>query len=161
MLTCLAKQGAFMNFRKWVVVALGAALSISSSTFAENKKITIGVVAKSQSNPVFQAAHQGAQDAAKELGAKYGVDVTINIQTPPEEDAQKQAQAVEQLASSGVAGIAVSCSNANTLQPAIDKAVEKGVPVICFDSDSPQSKRFAYYGTDDAECGKRVAIELA
>src|SRR3954452_2092760 len=123
-------------------------LSLASAAHAQQRKITIGIVAKSQSNPVFQAAHQGAKDAAKELGPKYGVEVEINIQTPPEEDAQKQAQAVEQLAISGVAGIAVSCSNANTLQPAIDKAVEKGIPVICFDSDSPQSKRFAYYGTD-------------
>jgi len=125
------------------------------------KKITIGIVAKSQSNPVFQAAHQGARDAAKELGAKYGVTIELNIQTPPDEDAQKQAQAVEQMANAGVDGIAVSCSNASTLQTAIDKAVDKGVPVMCFDSDSPMSKRFAYYGTDDTVCGTRVAQELA
>ncbi len=123
----------------------------------EKPKIVLGIVAKSQSNPVFQAAHQGARDAAKELGAQYGVDVEINIQTPPEEDAQKQAQAVEQLARSGVAGIAVSCSNANTLTSAIDKAVDAGVPVMCFDSDAPKSKRFAYYGTDDISCGQKVA----
>src|SRR4029079_14708245 len=127
---------------------------------AAGKKLVFGIVAKSQSNPVFQAAHQGAKDAAKELGAKYGVTVEVDIQTPPEEDAQKQAQAVEQLAKSGVAGIAVSCSNANTLQPAIDKAVEAAIPVMCFDSDAPKSKRFAYYGTDDIDCGMKTAQEL-
>src|SRR5436190_19143049 len=37
------------------------------------KQIKIGIVAKSISNAVFQAAHSGAQDAAKELGPKYGV----------------------------------------------------------------------------------------
>jgi len=150
-----------------LMAAVVASLAFSSNAFAQ--KLTIGLVAKSQSNPVFQAAHQGAKDAAKELSdpksdlaKKFpGVTLTINIQTPTEEDAQKQAQAVEQLASAGVSAIAVSCSNANTLKPAIDKAVDKGIPVICFDSDSPNSKRFAYYGTDDAECGKRVAIELA
>ena len=125
------------------------------------KTYTIGFVAKSQSNPVFQAAHQGARDAAKELGAKYGVTIEVNIQTPADEDAQKQAQAVEQLANSGVDAIAVSCSNASTLATAIDKAVGKGVPVMCFDSDSPMSKRFAYYGTDDAACGALVGKELA
>ncbi|MBV8781744.1 MAG: substrate-binding domain-containing protein, partial [Phycisphaerae bacterium] len=101
-----------------------------------------------------------AQDAAAELGPKYGVDVTINIQTPPEEDAQKQAAAVEQLGRSGVDGIAVSCSDANTLAPAIDKAIQAGAAVMCFDSDAPKSKRFAYYGTDDVACGKRVVDEL-
>lgn len=144
---------------------LGAAtlcMSLVSASWAQDKpKLVFGIVAKSQSNPVFQAAHKGAQDAAKELADKYGVTIEINIQTPPAEDAQKQAQAVEQLASSGVAGIAVSCSNANTLQPAIDKAVAGGVPVMCFDSDSPKSKRFAYYGTDDIVCGTKVAQALA
>jgi len=144
------------------LTAAAVCLSMVTAGFAQDKpKLVFGMVAKSQSNPVFQAAHQGAKDAAKELGDKYGVTIEINIQTPPEEDAQKQAQAVEQLAGSGVAGILVSCSNANTLQPAIDKAVAGGVPVLCFDSDSPKSKRFAYYGTDDIACGTKVAVELA
>src|SRR3954463_13304301 len=111
-----------------VVIAVMLCVGIGQAS-AQNKKFPIGVVSKSQSNPVFQAAHQGAQDAAKELGAKYGLDVTINIQTPPQEDAQKQAQAVEQLARQGVEGIAVSCSDANTLTPAIDKAVAAGAVV--------------------------------
>ena len=144
-----------------LLLAAACLLGCGKEAAPAGKKITIGIVAKSQSNPVFQAAHQGARDAAKELGAKYGVTIELNIQTPPDEDAQKQAQAVEQLASSGADGIAVSCSNASTLQTAIDKAVDKGVPVMCFDSDSPMSKRFAYYGTDDAVCGARVAQELA
>jgi ribose transport system substrate-binding protein len=32
---------------------------------------------------------------------------------------------------------------------------------MCFDSDAPESGRFAYYGTDDASCGQRVMAELA
>ncbi len=128
---------------------------------AADKKITIGVVAKSQSNPVFQAAYAGAKDAAKELGPKYGVEVVIDWQTPPDEDAQKQAEAIEQLARGGAAGIAVSCSDANTDTPAINKAVDLGAVVVCFDSDAPKSKRLCYYGTDDATCGKVVMTELA
>jgi ribose transport system substrate-binding protein len=145
-----------------LILAAAACLTFTLGAYGQNKpKITIGIVAKSNSNPVFTAAHQGAKDAAKELGEKYGVDVVINIQTPSEEDAQKQAQAVEQLARSGAQGIAVSCSDANTLAPAIDKAVDAGAAVMTFDSDSPRSKRFAYYGTDDTACGTRVAQELA
>jgi ribose transport system substrate-binding protein len=145
------------------LIAAGAVcLAMVSGAFAaEKQKIVLGIVAKSQSNPVFQAAHAGARDAAKELGEKYGVEVEVNIQTPATEDAQKQAQAVEQLARSGAQGIAVSCSDANTLRPAIDKAVEAGAVVMTFDSDSPKSKRIAYYGTDDATCGKMVMQELA
>jgi ribose transport system substrate-binding protein len=125
------------------------------------KQITIGMVAKSQSNTVFQAAYAGAKDAAKELGPKYGVEVTIDWQTPPDEDAQKQAEAVEALASRGAQGITVSCSEAHTLTPAINDAVARGSVVMCFDSDAPRSKRFAYYGTDDTACGKTVMDNLA
>ena len=141
-------------------MALLATTILGSQAMGQTKTITIGIVAKSQSNPVFQAAHHGAQDAARELGPKYGVEVTINIQTPPQEDAEKQAQAVEQLGRAGVDGIAVSCSDANTLAPAIDKAIAAGAAVMCFDSDAPHSKRFAYYGTNDISCGTRVMDEL-
>jgi ribose transport system substrate-binding protein len=127
----------------------------------EEKKVVIGLVAKSQSNPVFQAAYAGAKDAAKELGLKYGVKVEIDWQTPPDEDAQKQAEAIEQLARGGAQGIAVSCSDANTCTPAINKAAELGAVIMCFDSDAPKSKRLCYYGTDDLTCGKVVMTELA
>jgi ribose transport system substrate-binding protein len=140
---------------------LAITMILASAAVAADKKITIGLVAKSQSNPVFQACYSGAKDAAKELGPKYGVDVVIDWQTPPDEDAQKQAQAIEQLANSGAQGIAVSCSDANTVTPAINKAIDNGAVVMCFDSDAPRSKRMCYYGTDDETCGKMVMEKLA
>jgi ribose transport system substrate-binding protein len=143
------------------VALLSLAAGLTRGQDAPKKKLTIGLVAKSQSNPVFQAAHVGARDAVKELGAKYGVEITLDIQTPPDEDAQKQAEAVEQLGRAGAAGIAVSCSDANAVTGAIDKAVAAGAAVMCFDSDAPRSKRFCYYGTDDIVCGKLVMQELA
>ena len=94
-------------------------------------------------------------------GAKYNVEVQIEVRTPNDEDATKQAEAVEALTRQGVDGITVSCSEANTVTPSIDKAVDKGVAVMCFDSDAPASKRFAYYGTDDKSCGARTLDELA
>ena len=127
----------------------------------EKKKVLLGFVAKSLSNDVFQAAQVGAADAAKEMGPKYNADVQLEIRTPNDEDATKQAEAIEALARMGAQGIAVSCSEANTVTPSIDKAVSRGVQVMCFDSDAPNSKRFAYYGTDDKSCGERTVDVLA
>ena len=132
-----------------------------TATGSPPPKITIGLVAKSQGNAVFQAAYAGAKAAAQQLGTQRGVEVVIDWQTPPEENPQKQAEAIEQLARAGVRGIAVSCSDANTLTAAIDKAVALGSQVMCFDSDAPKSKRFAFFGTDDASCGAMVMQELA
>lgn len=128
---------------------------------AAKKSYLIGLVAKSNTNPVFLAARTGAEDAAKELGAKLGATIKIDWRTPVSEDGQKQAEFIEQLVAAGADGIAVSASDAKLLKTAIDSATAKGVAVSTFDSDVPDSKRFAYYGTDDFACGQRVAAELA
>src|SRR5687767_6829201 len=149
-----------MKFR---IIALALALSFSSGvSFAQAKKsYVIGLVAKSQGNPVFQAARVGAEQAAKELGQKHNINIKIDWRTPNEEDAQKQAEAIEQLVLSGAHGIAVSCSDANKLTDAINSAVRNGVPVATFDSDAPASRRFVSYAVDDVQCGERVMDELA
>ena len=69
-----------------------------SATLSANaqKTLTFGLIAKSQGNPVFQAARVGAMDAAKDLGKKYGLNIKIDWRTPNEEDAQKQAESIEQ-----------------------------------------------------------------
>jgi ribose transport system substrate-binding protein len=125
------------------------------------RTVRIGMVAKSEENDVFQAAKQGALDAAKELGPQYGVTVEIDWRTPPKEDSQAQAQAISSLANEKVDGMTVSCTDANFLKGAINDAVDKGVPVVCFDSDSPDSKRFCVYGTDDFQQGQLIMVELA
>src|SRR6476620_2604082 len=101
-----------MNARKVLCITVGLTACITAQVIAQPKKITLGMVAKSQSNAVFQAGYSGAKDAAKELGPKYGAEITIDWQTPPDEDAQKQAQAIEALTGGGVAGIMVSCTEA-------------------------------------------------
>ncbi len=136
--------------------------SVLITTAAESKKsYSFGLVAKSQSNPVFQAARTGAEQAAKDLGAKNGLTIKIDWRTPNDEDAQKQAEAIEQLVLAGADGIAVSCSDANKLTDAINSAVKNGVPVATFDSDAPNSKRFVTYGVDDVKCGEEVMDGLA
>src|SRR5271170_6823820 len=137
-------------------------ISLAATLHAEQKKsYTLGLIAKSQGNPVFQAARVGAMDAAKELGQKYNIEIKIDWRTPNDEDAQKQAQAIEQLVLAGADGIAVSCSDANKLTDAINSAVQNGVPVATFDSDAPASRRFVTFGVDDEKCGEQVMDELA
>lgn len=151
MTTSLRALGAF----------LAASLVFSAHAAEPPRTLTIGLVAKSQGNPVFQAARVGAEDAAKELSAKNHLNIRIDWRTPNEEDAQKQAEAIEQLVLAGADGIAVSCSDANKLTDAINRAVDNGVPVATFDSDAPASKRFVTYGVDDLKCGEQTMEELA
>jgi ribose transport system substrate-binding protein len=128
---------------------------------ARKTEYAFALVAKSQSNPVFQAARVGAEDAAAELSNKLGVKIRVIWRAPNEDDAQKQVEYLEQLILQGVDGISVSCCEAETLTPAIDRAVAQGIPVMCFDSDAAASKRFCYHGTDDIDSGHLIMRELA
>jgi ribose transport system substrate-binding protein len=148
------------------IAAVGLAAAVWASAPSEQpkapkKSYKIGLIAKSTSNPVFIAARTGANDAARELGKELGVTIEIDWRTPVAEDAQKQAEAVEQLAAAGADGIAISVTDAKILAGAIDSAADKGVTVVTFDSDAPKSKRMAYYGTDDFACGQQLGRELA
>lgn len=125
------------------------------------KKLSIAMIAKSSTNPVFLSARTGAEVAAKELSAKYGLSITIDWRTPPTEDGQVQAQRIAQAVNEGADVILLSCSDAGKVTGAINDAVARGVPVMTFDSDAPQSKRFAMYGVDDLKTGEQVMVELA
>jgi len=133
----------------------------NAAVMAADRTLTFGVIAKANNNPVFQVVRVSSEAEAKKLTAEKGVEVKIDWRTPNEEDPQKQAQAIEQLVNAGASGIAVSCSDANKLTDAINSAVSKGVPVVCFDSDAPKSKRLADFGTDDIDCGHKVMEQLA
>jgi len=123
--------------------------------------LKIAVIAKSSTNPVFLSARTGAQAAAKELTGKHGVPIEIAWMTPPAEDGQVQAQRIAQAVNEGASAILISCSDAGKVTGAINDAVTRGVPVMTFDSDAPESQRFAFYGVDDVKTGETVMRELA
>jgi ribose transport system substrate-binding protein len=143
-----------------LILTVAAALAFPVLAFAQ-KAYTLGMIAKSQGNPFFEAAHAGANDAARELSAKYGIKIKIDWRTPNEEDAQKQAEILEQLVLAGVDGVILSCSDATKLTDAINKAVRQGIPVATFSGDAPASKRFVALGIDDFKCGEQTFEELA
>src|SRR5262245_50753420 len=128
---------------------------------APRSRYKIALVAKSSTNPVFLSARTGAEAAARELKEKQGLDVEIAWLTPPQEDGQVQAQRIAQAVNEGADAVILSCSDASKVTGAINDAVGRGVPVMTFDSDAPQSKRFAYYGVDDVKTGALTMSELA
>jgi len=128
---------------------------------AAKKKIKIAMIAKSSTNPVFLSARSGAEAAARDILAKHGIQVTIDWRTPPTEDGQIQAQRLAQAVNEGADAVLISCSDAAKVNGAINDAVARGIPVMTFDSDAPQSKRFAFYGADDIQAGEQLMAALA
>jgi ribose transport system substrate-binding protein len=152
-----------------VLVALaGCSKSASDKPAGESaraattgKKFTIAMIGKSSNNPVFLAARTGAEAAAKDLSAKNNMQIEVAWLTPPQEDGEVQAQRIRQAVNDGANAILIAASDAGKVTGAINDAVDRGVPVMTFDSDAPQSKRFAYYGVDDIKTGQAMMAELA
>lgn len=125
------------------------------------KTFTIAMIAKSSTNPVFLSGRQGAEAAAAELSKAHGMTVKIDWLTPPNEDGAVQAQRISEAVNSGANAILLSSSDAGKVRGAVDEAVDRGVPVMTFDSDVPDSKRFSFYGGDDVKMGVQLMDELA
>ncbi len=132
-----------------------------SGAVAGGKTFTIAMIAKSSTNPVFLSGRKGAEVAAAELSKEHGITVTIDWLTPPNEGGTVQAQKISQAVNGGANAILFSASDPGKVVGAINEAVDRGVPVMTFDSDVPDSKRFSFYGGDDVLMGKQVLDELA
>ena len=141
--------------------ACGGAKDKPAAAASGGTPFVITMIAKSSTNPVFLSARTGAEAAAAEMSKQLGIDVKIDWRTPPSEDATVQAQRIAEAVNDGVQALLVSTSDAGKVTGAIDEAVARGVPVMMFDSDAPNSKRFSFYGGDDVAMGHQVMAELA
>ncbi len=125
------------------------------------RDVKIAMIAKSSANFVFLSARQGAEETAQALSRKHGIKVEVLWLTPAKEDAAAQVANVAEAVRQGAQAILIACSDSAKLTPALNEAVDKGVAVMTFDSDAPTSKRFAYYGPDDADLGDKIVTDLA
>lgn len=119
----------------------------------------VAMIARTQSSLAANAARAGAEDAAADLSTKLGIELKLVWQTPAKDDPVRQAAILEQAVSSGVQGVILSSSDAGVLTSAVEFAHDRGVPVICFESDAPGSS--AFVGADEERVGRAVAQDLA
>lgn len=152
---------SFISLFLWITGCQDLTEELAGIEPADAKTIHITMIAKSAANPVFQSARIGAEAAAADLSEKHRkISVQIDWRTPKAEDPQEQAERIRNAVEDGTDAIIVSCSDDSILTAAINAAVDSGVPVMTFDSDAPQSKRFAFYGPNDLEIGEKVLDEL-
>lgn len=110
-----------------LTAALGvAALSHSS---AQTGKIRIALLVKSLGNGFFEAANEGAQEAAKALG-----NVEVIYTGPTTATAEGQIEIINSLVAQKVDAIAISANDPTAVAVATKRALERGVKVISFDS---------------------------
>ena len=91
--------------------------------------VTVGMLPKLDTDPYFQVAKGGAEEAAKEIGGKV-----IQV-APSQATAEAQIEFINNLVSQKVGVIAIAGNDANAVAPALKRAAKEGVRVISYDSD--------------------------
>jgi len=113
------------------------------------------MVSNVAAHPYWLDAQYGGQDAAEELGVKWTYVGPADFNTP------EQVTTLEQVIAQKPAGIIVAALQPDALTPAIDKAIEAGIPVVTVDTDAPNSKRMTYLGTDNYQAGRVMGERIA
>jgi ribose transport system substrate-binding protein len=107
-------------------------------------------------HPFFDPVTVSAENYVKE---HEGIEVLIKA--PESGNVQQQVEILENLIAMNVDGVAIGSTDADALAPIIDKAVDKGIPVVTFDTDTPNCKRAGYIGTDNYKAGVQMAHVIA
>jgi ribose transport system substrate-binding protein len=144
-----SKRTAFL-----VVVLASAALAACQEPYHQKEEQFFLITANSNV-PYWQEAQAGLTDAAKEMGVKAEMDGPSTLSPKEELDSFQKAVGMHP------AGILVSVTDLQSFKAPIDAAIQQGIPVICLDSDAPDSKRVLFIGTDNFRAGQESAKRIA
>jgi ribose transport system substrate-binding protein len=112
-------------------------------------------------HPWYDEVQRGAQQAIEELAAR-GIEVTYDWDAPPEGDVVLHTQRLEGAITKNPDVLMVSCLDAAADKPLIQEAVDRGIPVMSFDTPCPDTavESFVgryYYEEDGAEVAEALA----
>lgn len=147
--------------RKTIFVLASAAIAVAlaGSAAAQDKKI-LAVVVKGLDNPFFTVMGQGCAD----WNTAHADSEYTCLYTGPalSSDEAGEVQIVQDLISKGVAGIAISPSNAPAMANML-KAAAPTMPIMTIDADllpADKALRKTYFGTNNYDMGVGMAKEL-
>ena len=118
-----------------VAAGCGGTTNTDTSSRSRDKEIVIAVLPKLVNIKYFAACRRGAQKAADELGVKLIYD------GPTEPSGSEQNKFIDTWIRQGVDAICVAPNQPKTVKRFVEKAQQRGIKVICWDTDSPQCGR--------------------
>ena len=129
-----------LSRRLSLAIALGTTV-LASGAFAQQcatGPVTVGLLPKLDTDPYFQVAKTGAEEAMAEIGGK------VIQQAPSQASAEAQIEFINNLVAQKVDVIAIAGNDANAVAPALKRAVKQGVRVISYDSDVAADARTVF-----------------
>ena len=116
------------------------------------------IIVKSFQSTYWQAAVKGVENAKAELG------VTANCNGPAtESDIADQVQMLDSAIESAPDGIGLAACDTNSVLDSLQKALDAGIPVVCFDTgvaNAPEGSVVATVATDNKAAGACAAENM-
>ncbi|HEX4576706.1 MAG TPA: substrate-binding domain-containing protein [Edaphobacter sp.] len=141
--------------RRISLALMAAVLPLLTGCTRHSKSEQYYLIATNTAVPYWKAAADGFAAA----GALYGV--SVDTRGPAGLNPQAEVDEFRAMVARKPAGILVSVANSKLMAPEIDAAIAAGIPVITMDSDSPESKRLYFIGTNNFEAGKLGGRRMA
>ena len=134
---------------KWrgLLVALALMFTLGGCGSQHGADENYYLVATNKQIPYWQAAGAGFLHAAAQMRVK------AEFVGPDTYDPKAQQLEFEKLLQGKPTGILVSPASPELMRDDIDQAIAAGIPVITIDSDSPNSKRLLFIGTNNYQAG--------
>ena len=123
-----------------LATALGA-VALALPAMAQEcatEPVTVGFLPKLDTDPYFQVAKGGAEDAAKEIGG------SVVQAAPSQATAEAQIEFINNFVAQKVGVIAIAGNDANAVAPALKRAAKEGIRIISYDSDVAPDARLAF-----------------
>ena len=139
-----------------VVAGLSLAASMMGSTAMAQDNMRIALVVKALGIGFFEAAAEGAEEAAGELG-----NVEIIYTGPTDTTAEGQIEVINSLIAQGVDAIAISANDPDALVPALSRAMARGITVISWDSGVAEGGRQMHLNPSSTDLIGNTIIKLA
>ena len=93
------------------------------------------------------------QNAELRMGAYLQGDVELRFAAAYDSD-ERQVQQIDSLVATGIDLLIVAPNQVATISPAIDRAFDKGIPVIVFERKTSSQKYTAFISADNYEMGR-------
>ena len=132
----------------------GASSSSGGQSSGSSEAPNIAFLPKAVNNPYFDVAAKGAEQAAADLGGKF------KQVGPSEASAPAQVPFINTLMQQQVDAIAVSANDPNALVPSLKRAMQTGVKVVTYDSDTAPEGRTLFINQATADKIAQIQVKL-
>lgn len=100
------------------------------------------------------------EEMLREASFYQDLDIKVEIKTV-KDNTKQQIKDIEELIQNGVDLLVISPNESKAITPVVEKAYQKGIPIILVDRKIETNKYSAYIGADNYEIGKEAALYSA